>query len=98
MNRLHEALTHLISALRILGKKQPSSDIGCYMKILKEALRHYLHVFLPGYYIGGAGYEQPVVVLYGGEMGEEKSPRNFCFAAWYLFSYSLFKTRLGAVL
>ncbi|XP_078349307.1 adenylate cyclase type 10-like isoform X2 [Oculina patagonica] len=55
MNRLHEALTHLTAALRILGKKQPTSDCGCYVKILKEALRHYLHVFLPGYYIGGAG-------------------------------------------
>ena len=55
MNRLHEALVHLISALQILGKKQPNSDFGCYKMILKEALRHYLHVFLPGYYIGGAG-------------------------------------------
>lgn len=56
MNRLHEALTHLTTALLVLGKKQPKSDFGCYVKILKEALRHYLHVFLPGYYIGGAGY------------------------------------------
>lgn len=56
MNRLHEALTHLTEALRILGKKQPKSEIGCYVRILKESLRHYLHVFLPGYYIQGAGY------------------------------------------
>lgn len=56
MNRLHEAVTHLTEALRILGKKQPKSEIGCYVRILKESLRHYLHVFLPGYYIQGAGY------------------------------------------
>ena len=55
MNRLHEALAHLLTALKILGKKQPTSDLGCYIRIRKEALRHYLHVFLPGYYIGGAG-------------------------------------------
>ena len=56
MNRLHEALAHLLSGLSILGKNQPRSDFGCYMMILKESLRHYLHVFLPGYYIGEAGY------------------------------------------
>lgn len=55
MNRPHEALTHLSAALLILGKKQPKTDFGCYVRLLKEALRHYLHVFLPGYYIGGAG-------------------------------------------
>ncbi|RMX45142.1 hypothetical protein pdam_00016498, partial [Pocillopora damicornis] len=55
MNRPHEALRHLSAALLILGKKQPKTDFGCYVRLLKEALRHYLHVFLPGYYIGGAG-------------------------------------------
>lgn len=55
MNRPHEALTHLSAALLILGKKQPKTDFGCFLRLLKEALRHYLHVFLPGYYIGGAG-------------------------------------------
>lgn len=58
MNRLHEALAHLLTALQILGKKQPTSALGCYIRIRKEALRHYLHVFLPGYYIGGARYGQ----------------------------------------
>ena len=56
MNRLDESLVHLLEALRFLGIKQPTTDIGCYVRILKESLRHYLHVFLPGYYIEGAGY------------------------------------------
>ncbi|XP_067031685.1 LOW QUALITY PROTEIN: adenylate cyclase type 10-like [Acropora muricata] len=62
MNRLHEALAHLLTALQILGKKQPTSDLGCYIRIRKEALRHCLHVFLPGYYIGGAGENSALLI------------------------------------
>ena len=56
MNRLDEALVHLLEALTLLGKRQPTTSTGCRLKIIQEAVRHYLHVFLPGYYIEAAGY------------------------------------------
>ena len=55
MSRLDEALKHLLRALRYLGDKLPTSNLGVRMRIRRETIRHYLHVFLEGYFIGRAG-------------------------------------------
>ncbi|XP_048586687.1 adenylate cyclase type 10-like isoform X2 [Nematostella vectensis] len=55
MNRLDEALPHFIESLHLLGKRQPTSTFGVYLRIRRESIRHKLHVLFPGYFIGGAG-------------------------------------------